>query len=332
MHCYYFRIDENNACRLVIDVTSFSTIEDGRVVYRKGKNLEWWVDSEEYSIIDMEKDVSKHFGWASYQEANFWFPNQNGDITRLATDQELITLLRASKIVKFIMTVDRCEHVDVPVNGTQMADNELQVMGNELQVHVSNERDLLHVPSRVLAAEYEGQEWAHEPELGVTATGPPRVEEEEEHYMEPGFDPEGDDPIGADEEWRYFKQQQKEKRTVEKNRVQKEYQGKDPDAVPSDEATMVGEAYVAHTTYDRDNPEIKAGSTFVDKDAFKLVIKQYAITREFQTFVEHSDKVRYRARCADPTCEWKVHAKKLRGCPTFMVYYVICDLSIFISE
>jgi len=153
----------------VIDVTSFSTIEDGRVVYRKGKNLEWWVDSEEYSIIDMEKDVFKHFGWASYQEANFWFPNQNGDITRLATDQELITLLRASKIVKFIMTVDRCEHVGVPVNGTQMADNELQVMGNELQVHVSNERDLLHVPSRVLAAEYEGQEWAHEPELGVTA-------------------------------------------------------------------------------------------------------------------------------------------------------------------
>ena len=285
MHCYYFRIDENNACRLVIDVTS-STIEDGRVVYRKGKNLELWVDSEEYSIIDMEKDVSKHFGWASYQEADFLFQNQNGDTTRLATDQELITLLRASKIVKFIMTVDRCEHVDVPVNGTQMADNELQVIGNELQVHVSNERDLLHVPSRVLAAEYEGQEWAHEPELGVTAAGPPRVEEEEEHYMEPGFDPEGDDPIGADEEWRYFKQQQKEKRTVEKNRVQKEYQGKDPDAVPSDEATMVGEAYVAHTTYDRDNPEIKAGSTFVDKDAFKLVIKQYAITREFQTFVD----------------------------------------------
>ena len=43
------------------------------------------------------------------------------------------------------MIVDRCEHVDVPVNGTQMADNGLQVMGNELQVDVSNERDLLHL-------------------------------------------------------------------------------------------------------------------------------------------------------------------------------------------
>ncbi|CAL5076254.1 unnamed protein product [Urochloa decumbens] len=271
----------------------------------------------------MEEDVSKHFTWASHQEANFWFANQNGDTTRLATDQELLTLLRASKIVKFIMTVDRCEHVDVAVNGTQMADNELQiqVMGNELQVDVSNEKGLLHVPSIVVAAEYEGQEWADEPELGVTAAGPPRVEEEEEeHYMEPGFDPEGDDPIGADEEWRYFKQQQqKEKRTVEKNRVQKVYKGQDPDAVPSDEATMIGEAYVAQTTYDRDNPEIKKGSTFVDKAAFKLIIKQYAITREFQTFVEHSDKVRYRARCADSNCEWKVHAKKLRGCPTFMI-------------
>ena len=35
MHCYYFRIDENNACRLVIDVTAFSTIEDGRAVVAK---------------------------------------------------------------------------------------------------------------------------------------------------------------------------------------------------------------------------------------------------------------------------------------------------------
>lgn len=304
----------------MIDVTSFSTIEDGRSVYHKGKKLEWWVDSEEYSIIDMEKDVSKHLSWATYQEANFWFENENGETTRLATDQELITLLRASKVVKFIMTVGRGVH------GTQMVDElQIQVRGNELQVDVSNEKDLVHVSSGVLAVEYEDQEWADEPELGVTAAGLPRVEEEEEeHYVEPGFDPEADDPIGADEEWRYFKQQHKEKRTVEKKQVQKLYEGEDPDVVPSDEATMIGEAYVAHTTYDRDNPKVKRGSTFIDKKAFKLVIKQYAIKREFQTYVEHSDRERYRARCADPMCEWRIHAKKLRGCPTFMVYCVIC--------
>ena len=46
-----------------------------------------------------------------------------------------------------------------------------------------------------------------EPQFGVTAAGPSRVEEEEgDQYMEPGVDHEGDDPVGVDEEWRrYFR-------------------------------------------------------------------------------------------------------------------------------
>jgi len=200
----------------VIDVCSFSTIEDGRAVYRKGRCLEWWVDSDEYSIIDMEKDVFKHFAWASNQEANFWFANKKGQTTRLATDQELLTLLRVSKNVKFIMTVDRCV--------TQMEDQS-QVIDedNNLQLVVSNEGQ-----DKVVGPEYEGQEWANEQELGVSAAGPARVEEEEkEHYMDHGKDAEGDDLVGPDEEWRYFKKQQKEKKKVEKKG--KVYEGTDPD-------------------------------------------------------------------------------------------------------
>jgi hypothetical protein len=124
-------------------------------MYTIRKKLEWWVDSEEYSIIDMDKDVSKHFSWATNQEANYWFISQNGVTMRLATDQELLTLLQASKIVKFIMTVGRGVH------GTQMVDElQIQVTGNELQVDGRNERDSCHVPSRVFVAEYEDQEWA----------------------------------------------------------------------------------------------------------------------------------------------------------------------------
>jgi len=67
---------------------------------------------------------------------------------------------------------------------------------------------------------------------------------------------------------------------------------------------MIGNAtYFAHTTYDRDNPDIKEGSTFADKDAFMLIMKQYAIKKEFHTIVVNSDKSRYRARCADLQCE-----------------------------
>ncbi|RLN42121.1 hypothetical protein C2845_PM01G14450 [Panicum miliaceum] len=232
-------IDENNACRVVIDVCSFSTIEDGRSVYRKGRPLEWWVDSE-YSIIDMEKDVGKHFSWAIFQEANFWFQDQNGQTSRLATDQQLLALLRASKVLKFIMIIDKCDHGDISMNVTQMEDqsqvinHDVQVEGDEQQLLVSNAEELLQVSSRGVIAEYQGKEWADEPELGVTAAGPNRMEEEEEedHYMERGFDPEGDDPIGADEEWRYFKKQQKvqeggsnEKVQQEKNKVEKKGKG-----------------------------------------------------------------------------------------------------------
>ena len=102
---------------------------------------------------------------------------------------------------------------------------------------------------------------ADEPELGITVAGPDRIEEEEEeHYIARGFDPEGDDLIGADEEWRYFKKQQmvleggsNEKVQQEKNKVEKKgnvYEGTDPDAILSDETTMMSNAtYFAHTTY-----------------------------------------------------------------------------------
>ena len=97
------------------------------------------------------------------------------------------------------MTVDRCEHVDMALieNERQVTDEE-----NDLQLQVTEQFNEMHV-----SAELDGLEWAMEPQLGVTAAGPSRVEEEEEgdQYMEPGVDHEGDDPVGVDEEWRYFR-------------------------------------------------------------------------------------------------------------------------------
>lgn len=147
----------------------------------------------------MEKDVFEHYSWASNQEAIFWYDGPDGETIRLATDQELLSLLRSSKVVKFIMTVGRSDHLVVAseVNELQI---EPRIGDSELQIVVRNEFPI----------ENGGAEWAEEPEHGLTAAGPNRAEEEEtEHYMDPGFDAEGDDPTGADEEWRYFKKQPK---------------------------------------------------------------------------------------------------------------------------
>lgn len=263
-------IDLHNACKVEIDVTSFQTVEDGRCVYRKGRVLNWWVDSEEYSIIDMEKDVVEHYSWTTNQEALFWYNGSNGQLRRLATDEELLTLLRSSKVVKFIMVVS---------NKQLGAENDVGELQNdngrdrELQIIVRENK----LPIEVMA-ENNGLLWAEEPEHGLTTAGPKRAEEEEvEHYMDLGFDAEGDDPTGADEEWRYFKNADFDHPTdaraadldhpIEARLV-------DLDAVPNDEAAMIGDAIAAQTTYDRENPKIVVGSTFVDKDAFMLLIKQ----------------------------------------------------------
>ena len=128
----------------------------------------------------------------------------------------------------------------------------------ELQIIVRENK----LPIEVMA-ENNGLLWAEEPEHGLTAAGPKRAEEEEvEHYMDLGFDAEGDDPTGADEEWRYFKNADFDHPTdaraadldhpIEARLV-------DLDAVPNDEAAMIGDAIAAQTTYDRENPKIVVG-------------------------------------------------------------------------
>lgn len=150
-------------------------------MYRKGRVLNWWVDSEEYSIIDMEKDVVEHYSWTTNQEALFWYNGSNGQLRRLATDEELLTLLRSSKVVKFIMVVS---------NKQLGAENDVGELQNdngrdrELQIIVRENK----LPIEVMA-ENNGLLWAEEPEHGLTAAGPKRAEEEEvEHYMDLGFD------------------------------------------------------------------------------------------------------------------------------------------------
>jgi hypothetical protein len=66
------------------------------------------------------------------------------------------------------------------------------------------------MPNEVLVVEekteFEGFERADVPQYGETIAGLPMPEEEEkEHFMTVGCDPDGDEPTGVDEEWRYFK-------------------------------------------------------------------------------------------------------------------------------
>jgi hypothetical protein len=64
----------------------------------------------------------------------------------------------------------------------------------------------------------------------------------------------------------------------------------DTETVLDDEATILNDFFVPHTSHDKENPIIKVGDTFIHKDAFVYNIKQYAIKNQFETRLEHSDK------------------------------------------
>lgn len=55
-------------------MTSYVTVLDGRKEYKRGSIVGLDVDPEEYSIIEMERDMSAYYEWGSYR---FWY-NKNG--------------------------------------------------------------------------------------------------------------------------------------------------------------------------------------------------------------------------------------------------------------
>ncbi|KAM0923604.1 hypothetical protein ACQ4PT_005404 [Festuca glaucescens] len=330
-------IDPKISCRIEIIVNSYLSIIDGKKMYNKGRTVSWVVDSEEYAIIDLEKDIAPYFTWASNQKANFWVVDSKLNATcRLATDGQLLDMIRGSQVVKLFMVVGAFGEgnvgsatLNVVGEGTSAAANEVGE-GTSTATNIAEEGRKAAANVFEEKIKVEGFTWAEVPEYGETTAGPAMAEEEEkEHFMTFGCDPHGDEPAGANEEWRYFRkvdgavhdarpaenskiQMQKRKRT----RPTQEF---DPECVPDDETGMVGDYFAPHTTHDPENPIIKEKDTFEDKEEFIQTMRTYAIKNNFETMVEHSDTQRYMARCAGENCEWKVYAKKLHGGNTFMV-------------
>ena len=68
----YHRIDPKNARRVKVTVNSYFSIVHGKKVYNRGRDVSWVVDSEKYSVINLEKDIAMHFTWDNKQQVNFW--------------------------------------------------------------------------------------------------------------------------------------------------------------------------------------------------------------------------------------------------------------------
>ncbi|XP_020407910.1 uncharacterized protein [Zea mays] len=209
-------IDPTSACRVEVTVNSYFSVRDGRKEYNRGRPVSYVVDSETYSIIDLEKDIASEFKWASEQQANFWVLTGEGSLTcKLASDAQLLDLLRTSRVVKLFMVVGSREQnvreEEMAAAAVNIGDEEMPTAVNigeeEMLTIVNMEEEAMPIAmDHNLEVHDRGFTWAEVPEYGETIGGPPILEEEEEeHFRTIGCDPDGDEPVGVDEEWRYFK-------------------------------------------------------------------------------------------------------------------------------
>jgi hypothetical protein len=297
--CILYRNNPKNVCRLEITVNSYFTVQDGKKVYNQGRTVNWFANPEEYALIDLEKDMDPYFKWGSNQKDTFWVLEKGYMQQKLDSDAQLLDLLRSSDLVKLFMIVgtrdewEEMMHVAGEENpaATNVVGKEIHVTADVMvkEVAVENrEEEMLADMDKVL-------EWREVPEYGQTTVGPTTTKEEEsEHFMTIGCDPGGDEPTGANEEWRYFKFVEPVK-NVQPVEVQKRKRARlipdfDAESVPDDEVGLLDDNVVPHTSYDKENPVIKEGDTFEDKDDFLETIRTYAIKNEFETKVEHSDR------------------------------------------
>jgi len=66
--------------------------------------------------------------------------------------------------------------------------------------------------------------------------------------------------------------------------------------------------------YDKEDPLMDVGSTYMNMSEFKLALSYYAIKHEFEFNIEKSDPGRYRVYCSRKVqdgCRWRLHASTM---------------------
>jgi hypothetical protein len=77
----------------------------------------------------------------------------------------------------------------------------------------------------------------------------------------------------------------------------------------------------------RSNPIMKIGSLYKDMKEFRLAMRQYEISNEFELGIESSSPFRYRAYCKGGDCPWRINARLQNvGSPTVVVSNVLAHI------
>ncbi|XP_062208956.1 uncharacterized protein LOC133910651 [Phragmites australis] len=117
------------------------------------------------------------------------------------------------------------------------------------------------------------------------------------------FAPDDDDQIGINEEGQYNKL----------------FDPEPLELVDEADEHDNGNPRFSHFVHDKENPVIKLKATFPNKESFVLALRHNAIREKYEFNTEYSDGDRFRGKCTNKLCEWRIHASRLKPESTFQI-------------
>uniref|UniRef100_A0A0A9EX55 Transposase MuDR plant domain-containing protein n=1 Tax=Arundo donax TaxID=35708 RepID=A0A0A9EX55_ARUDO len=196
------------------------------------------------------------------------------------------------------------------------------------------------VPSNTAENEQEGPSATADKEMPCPNSYPEAPPPADDGYpeVEPGqFAEEDDEPVSINMEGQYSHIFEMELEPVTNKGAAT--QPEEPIRIALEdtvnEADEHGDAGIPDIPYfchDKENPTIQIKATFSDKVTFVLALRQNAIKEEYDFHIEHSDSDRFRARCTNRECGWRIHASRLKPEKTLMVCVMCAEYFLFTSD
>ena len=284
--------------KVEIDVQSYLTILDGKRKYTRGRTWDFMA-GRGLSVAQIKAVVEEKFRWSVDQRMTIWY-GYDGETLPLICETEIAELFdrcSSTKVVRFGVTIESKQPHNEPA----------PVMAEKEDAHGMAEKEndqpvrapFFFWPKQAYAGEYED-----------------------------------DEPVGCNGESTYLPRENdvsKENAEAEKNAepevaaarvplgtldVPNSY---DPQHVAGDDEALLANNVAPTYIHDKNNPRIEVGATFPDYKAFKVALRQLAIREDWSFETQYSEPTRFRAKCKDKDCPWRVHAAKLMNTKTFMV-------------
>uniref|UniRef100_A0ACD5U590 Uncharacterized protein n=1 Tax=Avena sativa TaxID=4498 RepID=A0ACD5U590_AVESA len=280
--------------KVEIDVQSFLTIVDGRRIYTRGKT--WgFMFGRNLSVEHIKAAVEEKFRWSDDQRMTIWYGTGHTTVPLISESEiaELFDACSGTKIVRFGVTIESKQQHNEHVHVLVMAEDD----------------DDQPVRAPFFAWPKQAYAWEYEDDEQIGCDG-------ESTYLQKEND-------GSNEN---SKPQNNAEPEVISTRVplgtldvDNSY---DPQHAKGDDESLLGNNLCPTYLHDKSNPRIAVGATFPDSKAFKVALRQLAIREDWSFDTEYSDPQRFRAKCTDKDCPWRIHASKIKDTKILMVPFI----------